>query len=128
MALIGIGIDIAQIDRFERMERLYGERFLRRILHPIERNLLERRKNRAEFLAGRFACKEAAKKALGEFPGWGIAWNDIYVVERKNGRPVLFFEGRAAALAAQLGVCAGQVSISHDGAIAVAEVVLESAQ
>ena len=55
------------------------------------------------------------------------AWNEIYVVERKNGRPDLFFEGRAAALAAQLGVCAGQVSISHDGAVAVAQVVLESA-
>jgi len=128
MALIGIGVDVAQIDRFERMEHLYGERFLRRILHPVERNLLEKRRNRAEFLAGRFACKEAAKKALGEFPGREIAWNEIYVVERKNGRPDLFFEGRAAILAAHLGVCAGQVSISHDGAIAMAEVVLESAR
>ena len=127
MAILGIGVDVVQMDRVERLERVYGDRFLRRILHPLEREILDRRVKRVEFLAGRFACKEAAKKAMGEFPGRGIAWSEIYVLDRPNGRPDLFFEGKAAQLAEELGVAARHVSLSHDGGVAVAQVVLESA-
>ena len=128
MAIIGIGVDVAQIDRYADMETKYGGRFIRRILHPLEIQLLDRRldRKRAEFIAGRFACKEAAKKALGDFPDRGVAWTDIYVLDRSNGKPDLFFEGPAAQLAKELGVIAGHVSISHDGGMAVAQVILES--
>ena len=127
MAIVGIGLDVAQIGRFERLEQRYGDRFLCRVYHSSERQLLEGLHKRAEFLAGRFACKEAAKKALGDFPGRGIRWTEIYVVNRPSGQPELCFEGRAADLARELGVSAGHVTISHDGGLAIAQVILESA-
>ncbi len=127
MAVIGIGVDVTKVDRIDRLDRLYGDRFLRRIYHPLEIQLLETAGKRDEFLAGRFAGKEAAKKALGEFPGWGIAWNEIYVLNRPSGQPMLSFEGKAARLVEELGVAAAHISISHDGGIAIAQVVLESA-
>lgn len=129
MAIVGIGVDVAQIARFERLERKYGERFLGRVYHSLERQILEQfvEARRAEFLAGRFACKEAAKKALGEFPSRGVGWKEIFVLNRPSGQPEIYFEGRTAKLAQELGVCAGHVSISHDGGLAVAQVILESA-
>ena len=126
MAVVGVGVDIVQISRIENLERKYGERFLDRVYHRCERQILEGLGRRAEFLAGRFACKEAAKKAIGEFRGRGVGWKEIYVVNRPSGRPEIHFEGRAAELAKELGVCAGHVSISHDGGLAVAQVILES--
>lgn len=126
MAIIGIGVDVTKIDRIERLDRLYKKRFLNRIYHPSEIQLLERAGKRGEFLAGRFAGKEAAKKAMGDFPGRGIGWNEIYVLNRPSGQPELLFEGKAARLAEELGVKNTHISISHDGGVAVAQVVLES--
>jgi len=128
MAIVGIGVDVAQVARFERLETRYGERFVSRVCHPLERRILDRlgRGRRAEFVAGRFACKEAAKKALGDFPGRGIGWKEIYIVNRATGQPEIHFEGRAAELAADRGVSVGHVSISHDGGLVIAQVILES--
>lgn len=128
MSIIGVGVDLAGIGRIEELERRYGERFLARVYHPCERELLARlgRGRRGEFLAGRFACKEAAKKALGSFSGGEVLLKEIYVINRPTGQPEIFFDGRTAGFAGRLGVCAAHVSISHDGGLAIAQVILES--
>src|SRR3954470_20585498 len=78
----------------------------------------------AESLAARFAAKEAVAKALGA-PG-GLAWHDAEVVTADEGRPTLRLAGRVAAAAAAAGVTRWHLSLSHDGGVAVAMVVLES--
>ncbi len=126
MAIVGIGIDIAEVVRFERTLERYGDRFLRRVYHEVEREEAARRRKKAEFLAGRFAAKEAGMKAMGIFPGRGLRWWELYVTYRKGGAPVLNLQGRAKALADELGVTRCHLSITHDAGIAAAEVILES--
>ncbi len=125
MAIIGIGIDIAVIPRIGESIERYGARFLNRVFHPSEIEFSEKRKKNTEYLAGCFAVKEAALKALGDFPGKGLAWTDIYISHEETGKPVLHFENRALDLYNQKGVAHSFVSISHDGDNAIAYVILE---
>lgn len=125
MAIVGIGIDIIFISRIETCLQRYGERFRRRIFHPLEETIARTRSKEVEYLAGCFCVKEAALKALGDFPGRGIPWNEIYISHERTGKPILHFEGRAKALCDEKGVRAAHVSITHDGDIAQAQVVLE---
>lgn len=125
MAVIGIGMDIVLVSRIERMLDRYGERFLKRIYHPTEIEKSQTRRKNAEYLAGCFAVKEAALKALSDFPGRGIAWNCIYISNEPSGKPVLHFEGNALLLAEEKGVRNSHVTITHDGDLALAQVLLE---
>jgi holo-[acyl-carrier protein] synthase len=81
----------------------------------------------AERFAARFAAKEAALKALGT--GWsgGISWRDLEVVREVSGRTRLAISGRAAEKARDLGVVSAHLSVTHDGGVAAAVVVLEGA-
>ncbi len=125
MAIVGVGIDLAEVVRFERAVERYGDRFLNRIYHEVERAEVDRRRGWAEFLAGRFAAKEAAMKAMGVFPGRGLRWWEIYVTYGPGGAPRLNLQGRAKALADELGVTHMHISITHDAGLAQAEVILE---
>ncbi|MFG3495380.1 holo-ACP synthase [Streptomyces sp. NPDC047928] len=120
--IIGVGIDVAEIDRFaEAMERTpqMAERLF------LERELLlpsgERRGMAS--LAARFAAKEAIAKALGA-PG-GLHWTDAEVYVEDSGRPRLRVRGTVAARAAELGVRHWHVSLSHDAGVASAVVIAE---
>ncbi|HXK95313.1 MAG: holo-ACP synthase [Candidatus Omnitrophica bacterium] len=126
MAIVGIGVDIARISRIAQSIDRYGDRFLRRVYHPSEIAFSQTRRNGMEFLAACFAVKEAALKALSDFPGRGIAWSDIYISHAPTGKPILHLEGRALVLAKEKGVRLYHVTLSHDGDMAVAQVVLES--
>ncbi len=123
--IVGLGIDIAEIDRIEAAIRRYGDHFVRRLFTPAEIEYCEAYKNRYERYAGRFAVKEAAMKALGT--GWrrGVRWTDFEVAREPSGKPTLRLAGRAAEFAAQLGVRHIAVSITHSGKTALAEVVFE---
>ena len=125
MAIIGIGMDIVQISRIARTVERYGERFLERIFHPVEIEFSRTRKKDIEFLSGCFAVKEAALKALGDFPGRGISWAEIYITHAPSGKPILHWEGKARTLCEEKGVRAGHVTITHDGDFALAQVILE---
>jgi holo-[acyl-carrier protein] synthase len=122
--IVGIGIDIAEVDRIERAV-LRGERFLRRVFTPSEIAYCEAKKNKFQHYAGRFAAKEAAFKALGT--GWrgGIAWQDVEVINEASGKPTLSLHNRAKQISQDLGVTTAHLSISHSGNYAVAEVVFE---
>jgi len=123
--ILGLGIDIAEIDRIEAAIRRFGDHFLFRLFTPAEIDYCESHRNRYERYAGRFAVKEAAMKALGT--GWrrGVRWTDFEVARELSGKPTLRLSGRAAELAAQLGVRHIAVSITHSGNTALAQVVFE---
>ncbi len=124
--IIGMGVDIAEVDRIRGAIERHGEVFLRRVYTTREREYCERFKNKYERYAGRFAAKEAAMKALGT--GWrrGVRWVDLEVVRETSGRPTLAITGEAAKIAQQLGVKSVALSITHTAAQALAQVIFES--
>jgi holo-[acyl-carrier protein] synthase len=117
MPVIGVGIDVCDIDRFE--ESLVRTPALReRLFTPEEAS------RPIASLAARFAAKEALAKALGA--PTGMAWHDAEVVSEDSGRPRFALRGTVAAQARALGAVHVHLSLSHDAGIASAMVVLES--
>ena len=118
--LVGIGIDSVDLDRFSGLlERRGG--LMERLFSPSEREYAARLANPVGSLAGRFAAKEAAMKALGVGLG-AFGWWDVEVRRREGGQPSLAVGGRAAELAAGLGVRSWQVSLTHTDLMASAVV------
>jgi holo-[acyl-carrier protein] synthase len=126
--IVGSGIDIAEIGRIRNSVERYGERFLNRVFTAAEQAYCLRKRNSAESLAARFAAKEAGAKALGTGISFGVNWLEIEVVREPSGRPTLRFHGRAQEIAGHLGVAHAALSLTHTGDLAMASVVLESAQ
>lgn len=123
--IVGLGIDVASIDRLADSLVRFGDRLWRRILTPSEQADLARRSaGRAQALAGRFAAKEAATKALGG--PRDVSWHDLEIRVGESGAPELHLLGRARAHAARLHVTRSLVSITHDAGVAAAVVILES--
>ena len=124
--IVGMGVDIAEVERIQAAIEKRGAAFLKRIYTPKEAAYCERFKNKYERFAGRFAVKEAAMKALGT--GWqhGVRWVDLEVVREKSGRPTLAISGEAGKIAARLGVKNIAVSITHTAEQALALVIFES--
>jgi holo-[acyl-carrier protein] synthase len=123
--IVGLGLDIAEIDRIEAAIGRHGAPFLERLFTPGEVAYCESHKNKFERYAGRFAAKEAAMKALGT--GWsrGVRWRDIEVAREPSGKPMLRLEGVARQIADRLGVRNISISITHSGNLALAEVIFE---
>jgi holo-[acyl-carrier protein] synthase len=121
--IVGLGIDVASVERVARALERFGDRFWERILTPRERTELVRRADRAAALAGRFAAKEAFSKALGA-PG-DVWWQDVEVTRAPNGAPSIEGKGPALPHLARLGVAKVWISITHDAGVAAAVVVLE---
>jgi holo-[acyl-carrier protein] synthase len=124
--IVGLGVDIAEVDRIEAAIVRHGRPFLQRVFTPAEIAYCERHRNHAERFAGRFAAKEAAMKALGT--GWrrGVRWVDIEVVREPSGKPTLKLSGASRAIADRLGVRSIALSITHTGNTALAQVIFES--
>jgi holo-[acyl-carrier protein] synthase len=124
--IVGSGIDLCEVPRIEHAIARYGQRFLERIFTPREIAYANRKANRGERYAARFAAKEAGMKALGT--GWtgGIAWRDFEVANLPSGRPTLRFHGKAAEIAEKLGVRNIALSLTHTHDQAMAVVILES--
>jgi holo-[acyl-carrier protein] synthase len=124
--IVGIGIDIAEVDRIGQSIDRFGTRFLERIFTEGEIRYCDSKANRVERYAARFAAKEAAMKALGT--GWnhGIRWRDCEVVRMPGGRPTIQFHGKAREFAVKLGATNTALSISHTADQAIAQVILES--
>jgi holo-[acyl-carrier protein] synthase len=93
--IIGLGSDICDVRRIEAVLTRHGERFLDRIFTPLERAKAERRANRVETYAKRFAAKEACAKALGTGFRRGVFWRDMGVVNLASGRPTMSLTGGA---------------------------------
>jgi holo-[acyl-carrier protein] synthase len=123
MNILGIGLDATDIPRVAEVLERYGDRFLRRVFTDGEIAYCTRRRNPAPHLAGRFAAKEAAMKALGTGHSRGVLWKDIEVV-RGGGPPRLQLHGGAATRADAMKVRRSLVTITHSDALALAQVLL----
>jgi holo-[acyl-carrier protein] synthase len=124
--IVGTGIDLAEVDRIRVAIERHGRRFIDRIYTENEIAYVERKANRFERYAARFAAKEAGMKAIGT--GWrrGVRWKDFEVANLPSGRPVLHFHGVAAEFARKLGVRNVALSLTHTAQQGMAFVILES--
>jgi len=122
--IVGIGVDLVNIDRVRVIAERWRERFLSRLYTDAERRDCLARPSPYASLAGRLAAKEAVLKALGT--GWsdGIRWRDIQVLNDRSGCPHATVSGRVQALMLRAGVTGIHVSVSHDADYAVAQAVL----
>ena len=93
--ILGIGSDLIDVRRIEQTIMRHGERFLDRIFTDVERAKAERRRNRIDTYAKRFAAKEACAKALGTGLRAGVFWRDMGVVNLPSGRPTMRLTGGA---------------------------------
>ena len=93
--ILGIGSDLIDVRRIEQTILRHGERFLDRIFTDVERAKAERRQNRIDTYAKRFAAKEACAKALGTGLRAGVFWRDMGVVNLPSGRPTMQLTGGA---------------------------------
>jgi holo-[acyl-carrier protein] synthase len=121
LGVIGIGIDLVEIDRIQRAIDRTGMKFLARVFTPCERRLCG---GRAWRLAGRFAAKEALLKAAGTGLR-GFSWQDIEILTDSFGAPIVTCHGNFAAVLSGQGVSHIHLSISHSRDFAVAQAVLE---
>ncbi|HKB10936.1 MAG TPA: holo-ACP synthase [Vicinamibacterales bacterium] len=121
--IIGLGIDITEIDRITDTIERYGERFLRRIFTDGEVSYCMRRRIPAIHFAGRFAAKEAAMKALGTGRSQNVLWRDVEVV-RRGGPPQLQLHGGAERRFSLIGGRSSLLTITHSDEIAMAQVLL----
>lgn len=121
--IVGLGIDIVELTRITHSLEKFGQRFQDRILTPAEAALVP--SNPIPFLAGRFAAKEAAVKALGTGFSQGISLHDIEVVNDPSGKPCLALHNHALLRSRDMSVKNQFVSISHGKDNAVAVVILE---
>jgi len=125
LAIVGIGTDLARIERFRQL-REPDDKLLLRLFTLGEREYALAKRNPAPHLAARFAAKEAFLKALGTGLRQGLSWQQVEVVRDALGCPALVLTGVAASLMAERGACCTHLSYSHDGEYAVATVVLEA--
>jgi holo-[acyl-carrier protein] synthase len=124
--IVGIGVDIAETARVEKLSAKFGERFARRILTADELLEFDRRKHSSSYLATRFAAKEAVAKALGTGIGEQLSFHSIQIDNDNQGKPLLRFLGTAVDLIAGLNIKNAMISLSDEKHYVVAMVVLES--
>ena len=124
--IVGLGIDLAEVDRIQKAVERYGRKFIERIYTPGEIAYVERKATRFERYAARLAAKEAGMKAIGT--GWrrGVRWRDFEVANLPSGRPTLRLHGAAARVAESLEVRNIALSMTHTERDAMAIVILES--
>lgn len=122
--ILGLGIDLVETARIDSLWQRFGERFSRRILTPEEAADLPVRP--VEYLAARFAAKEAAVKALGTGFSRGITFQSLAVRNLSSGKPDLELRAMALQTAKDLGVAGVHLSLTHTRTAAAAVVVLES--
>ncbi|MEO8277006.1 MAG: holo-ACP synthase [Thermoanaerobaculia bacterium] len=125
--ILGLGLDIVDCNRVQGLLDRHGEAFLRRICRVGEPRV-DSGPRRAAHVAGLFAAKEAAMKALGT--GWsqGVGFLQIEILRRPTGAPELVLHGEARRRADAMGAENLWLSITHDGANAVAVVILEGSR
>jgi holo-[acyl-carrier protein] synthase len=125
MNVLGIGIDLVDVARVERMIKRKGQRVTQKLLTPREQAYVARLHLPARGIAARIAAKEAAYKAFQVLPeARGVGWQDLEVLRHADGRPKLQLHGEAARLVERHGPIELQLSLTHSEATAGAVVLL----
>ena len=124
--IVGIGVDIVEIEKLKLAMMRRGERLRNRAFTPAEVQYCEERANQYQHYAARFAAKEAVFKAIGS--GWrnGVGWHDVEVINELSGKPMLRLNGKTLEFANALGAKNYWLSLTHTDSYAIAQVVLES--
>jgi holo-[acyl-carrier protein] synthase len=121
--ILGLGMDLCEVDRIQRLLDRDRTRFVRRVFLKGESAYCDARRRPAMHYAARFAAKEAFMKAVGT--GWRLGWWQVEVVRGASGKPELAVSGRARLVLAGRGVRRIHLSLTHTGQTAAATVVLE---
>jgi holo-[acyl-carrier protein] synthase len=123
--IVGTGVDLAEVPRIKASIERFGARFVHRVYTAAEIAYVERKANKYERYAARFAAKEAGMKAIGT--GWhgGVTWQDFEVANLPSGKPTLRLHGVAATIAEKLGVKNVALSLTHTAELGMAHVILE---
>ena len=123
--ILGTGIDIIEVGRIRASHEKFGERFLKRILHPHEIAYCLSHKDPAPFLAARFAAKEAISKAFGTGIGAQLGWQDMEVGRKPSGEPFAILHENGQKLLEARGARIVHLSLSHTEQHAAAVAILE---
>jgi len=123
--IYGVGTDIVEVARIEKALARFGERFAKRILCPPELKRFESHKQKANYLAKRFAAKEAFTKALGTGIRAPANWHGVWVKNLPSGKPVLEFSAPLQDLLRKRNIQNHHLSLADERGIAVATVILE---
>ncbi len=124
MKIIGIGIDVIEVERIDEAVEEFGDRFLERIFTEGELSYCGSQRRPAIHYAARWAAKEAVSKAFGTGIGAELGWTDIEIVRRESGEPELVLHGRAKEFAVEVGVREVKVSLTHAKHYAAANAVV----
>jgi len=125
MSILGIGVDMVEVERIQHSLERFGERFLKRVFTEAEIAYCQSMKFSARHFAARFAAKEAVSKAFGTGIGKAMGWRDIDVHKKDSGEPFLVLHGGADQLAKGRGMTSSWITLSHTDHHAVAMIVIE---
>jgi holo-[acyl-carrier protein] synthase len=128
--ILGLGSDITDVRRVAKVIERHGDRFLTRVFTESERKRADRRKNRVETYAKRFAAKEACSKALGTGIRGGVWWRDMGVINLPSGKPTMKLTGGALKRLEAITPAGYEpqidLTISDEGPMAVAFVIISA--
>jgi holo-[acyl-carrier protein] synthase len=125
MSVVGIGVDLVDVDRIQHSLDRFGERFTQRVFTAGEIAYCQSMKFPARHFAARFAAKEAVSKAFGTGIGKAMGWRDIDVHKKESGEPFLVLHRGADTLAKDRAVRSAWITLSHTDQHAVAMIVIE---
>jgi holo-[acyl-carrier protein] synthase len=125
MPVRGIGIDVVKVERIVQALERFGHRMEQRLFTDAELEYCKRHPDPLPHLAARFAAKEAASKALGTGMSGGVGFKQLEVLQPGGRVPTLAFHGAALERYHALGCTTSHLSLTHDGGLAIACVVLE---
>jgi len=123
--IFGVGTDVVEIARIEQALERFGERFAKKILCEPELKRFRGHRLPANYLAKRFAAKEAFTKALGTGIHAPANWHGVWVLNLPSGKPVLEFSEPLQRLLSQRGVATAHLSLTDERGVAMATVILE---
>ena len=123
--IYGIGVDIVEHARVQKIIQRFGERFVKRILSSEEKDIYHKKKNKIQYLASRFAAKEALGKALKIGLQFPVSFQNITIRNKDSQSPFFFFGDALNSYLSDLSLSAAHLSITHEKGTSVALVVLE---
>jgi holo-[acyl-carrier protein] synthase len=124
--IIGIGVDLVEAQRIQKLLDEYGDRFAARLVNSEEREYYERSSRPMWFLANRFAAKEALSKALGTGLRYPVTLHSIGVISTEIGRPEFSYSEALKSYLESRNVTNAHLSITHEKGLVCAVVVLEA--
>lgn len=122
--IVGIGMDIVEVERIRTGIERYGKRFIERIFTDNEIDYCNNKKTSYIHYAGRFAVKEAFSKAIGTGFNKGLTWQDIETINSLSGKPEIITKGKAKDMLKELGIENTFVTITHTKTICAAVVII----